>query len=171
MRCEHCGAPLRVDPDRGLFVCDYCAGEFAPPPEADGVLVIGPSALLCSLCQTPLSDALLGSFSLKYCAACHGMLISMDDLAPLIDAIRSHRDRPSGYLPPRTSAEADRHLRCPQCGAPMDGHAYGGGGNVNVDSCETCSLIWLDQGELRKIAIAPDHEPVYLKTGDSPRVS
>ena len=40
----------------------------------------------------------------------------------------------------------------------MDAHPYGGGGNVNVDSCETCGLIWLDGGELRRIVAAPDHE-------------
>jgi Zn-finger nucleic acid-binding protein len=30
-----------------------------------------------------------------------------------------------------------------------------------VDSCEDCSQLWLGRGELRKIAAAPDPEPVY----------
>jgi Zn-finger nucleic acid-binding protein len=166
MHCEHCGAAMRADPDRGLFICDYCSSEFAPPPEADGVLVMGPSALRCSLCKTPLDDGLLESFALKYCPTCHGMLLAMEDLPPLIDALRRHRDRPSGYFEARSPADADRHLPCPQCSSSMDGHAYGGGGNVNVDSCETCSLVWLDRGELHKIAVAPDHQPVYSSYED-----
>ena len=152
---------MRVDPDRGIFVCDYCGGQFAPPPEADGVLVVAPSKLLCSVCKTALSDGLLESFSLEYCATCHGMLIAMDDLPLLIDALRVRHERPSGYFVPRDARDADRHLACPKCGSAMDGHPYGGGGNVNIDSCENCSLVWLDQGELRRIVMAPDHEPVY----------
>jgi Zn-finger nucleic acid-binding protein len=38
----------------------------------------------------------------------------------------------------------------------MDTHSYAGPGNVIVDSCGDCFLIWLDRGELTRIAHAPD---------------
>ena len=38
----------------------------------------------------------------------------------------------------------------------MDAHYYAGPGNVVLDSCEDCGLIWLDRGELAHIAHAPD---------------
>ncbi len=38
----------------------------------------------------------------------------------------------------------------------MDAHPYYGGGNVVIDTCATCQLVWLDFGELRKIA---SHQP------------
>jgi Zn-finger nucleic acid-binding protein len=41
----------------------------------------------------------------------------------------------------------------------MDKHAYGGGGNVDVDSCEQCEVLWLDRGELSRIVAAPDRNP------------
>jgi Zn-finger nucleic acid-binding protein len=41
----------------------------------------------------------------------------------------------------------------------MDEHLYGGGGNVNVDSCEACGVLWLDRGELSGIVAAPDRDP------------
>jgi hypothetical protein len=85
------------------------------------------------------------------------MLIAMDDFQPMISAIRAHRDGPAVFISPRSAADAERVLHCPKCGAAMDDHPYGGGGNVNVDSCETCEMIWLDGAELRKIASAPDH--------------
>jgi Zn-finger nucleic acid-binding protein len=158
---------MRLDPDRGLFVCDYCGGQFAPAPDADGVLVTGQSTLTCSICKTPLSDGLLQEFSLQYCPGCRGMLIAMGNFPLLIDALRVNGNRPSGYFAARDSADEDRHLPCPKCGSAMDGHPYGGGGNVNVDSCENCSLIWLDRGELQKIVMAPDHEPIYSRYGNS----
>jgi Zn-finger nucleic acid-binding protein len=38
----------------------------------------------------------------------------------------------------------------------METHSYCGPGNVVIDSCEPCSLNWLDHGELARIAQAPD---------------
>ena len=42
MRCQNCAANMRADLEQGVFLCDYCGGEFVPPPEADGVLVLNP---------------------------------------------------------------------------------------------------------------------------------
>jgi Zn-finger nucleic acid-binding protein len=32
---------------------------------------------------------------------------------------------------------------------------------VNIDTCEPCSVLWLDRQELERIVMAPDHHPVY----------
>ena len=37
----------------------------------------------------------------------------------------------------------------------MSSHVYGGPGNVVVDACEFCHVVWLDPGELLRIALAP----------------
>lgn len=168
MTCEHCGAPLRADPERGLFVCDYCGSEVVPPAEDDGVLALDDSKFHCPLCSATLANASLEQLPLLYCRQCGGMLIAMDDLEPLISALRARRDSPAAYVAPRAASDAERALRCPRCRAAMEDHPYGGGGNVNVDSCEACATVWLDKGELRKIAAAADYEPpVYLEYGDS----
>jgi Zn-finger nucleic acid-binding protein len=157
MTCEHCGAPMRADRDRGVFVCEYCESQATPPADDDGVLLLGPTKEKCPICQSGLSNASLESFDLLYCEHCRGMLISINDFQPAIAALRAHRDAPAAFLAPRSSADADRTLICPKCGGAMDDHAYGGGGNVNVDTCEACDAIWVDGGELRKIASAADH--------------
>jgi Zn-finger nucleic acid-binding protein len=36
----------------------------------------------------------------------------------------------------------------------MEAHFYAGGGNVVMDTCETCCLHWLDHDELARIAQA-----------------
>jgi len=38
----------------------------------------------------------------------------------------------------------------------MDTHLYGGPGNVIIDTCESCALMWLDYGELERMVRAPD---------------
>ena len=52
----------------------------------------------------------------------------------------------------------------------MDEHLYGGGGNVDVDSCESCNVLWVDRGELSRIVAAPDRDPQDCRQlyGDSP---
>jgi len=151
---------MRVDRERGLFICDYCQSEVSPPVDADGILLLGAAKEQCPICAAAVSlaNGSLGSFNLLYCEHCHGMLIDMDDFQPLIAALRAQRDGPAAFLAPRSSADADRTLTCPKCGGAMDDHPYGGGGNVNVDTCEACEAIWLDGGELRKIAAAADRQ-------------
>jgi Zn-finger nucleic acid-binding protein len=164
--CENCGAPLRPDLDRGLYICDYCGSELVPPEGDDGVLVLDPAAFPCPLCARKLNIASLAEIAILYCAPCRGMLIAMTDMEAIVAGMRAHRDRPAGYVAPRRSADEHRAIACPRCGVTMDDHPYGGGGNVNVDSCEACGCLWLDRGELRKIASAPDYQPVYLEYGD-----
>jgi len=151
---------MRVDRERAIFICDYCGSETVPPATDDGVMVLGQAKEKCPLCDQPLKQASLEQYDLLYCEQCHGMLVSMDDLPQLIAALRTHFAAPAAYIAPRSSDDAERVLHCPKCGAAMDDHVYGGGGNVNVDTCETCESIWLDRGELRKIASAADH-PAY----------
>ena len=44
---------------------------------------------------------------------------------------------------------------CPQCGARMATHIYGGPGNLVIDNCAACRLNWLDYHELARIESAP----------------
>jgi Zn-finger nucleic acid-binding protein len=161
MTCEQCGAPMRADRERGLFVCDYCSSVATPPIDDEGVLLLGPAKEKCPICSASFNQTLstgsLELFSVLYCERCHGMLIPMDDFQPLISALKVHRDGPAAFIAPRSSSDAGRSLQCPKCGASMDNHEYGGGGNINIDSCETCEAVWLDRGELRKIVSAQDH--------------
>jgi Zn-finger nucleic acid-binding protein len=61
---------------------------------------------------------------------------------------------------PPDPKDLDRRIACPTCHRTMDAHQYGGPGNIAIDTCETCSVHWLDRGELRRIAMAPDHRYV-----------
>jgi hypothetical protein len=40
----------------------------------------------------------------------------------------------------------------------MEVHPYYGPGNVVIDSCSACDLIWLDHGELKQISDAPGRD-------------
>jgi Zn-finger nucleic acid-binding protein len=168
MNCANCGAPARLDRERGLFVCDYCGGEFVPPLGADGVQDLGLTKLLCPACGEPLSDGRLEQVDLLHCTSCRGMLIDMDKFMGVVEVLHAYRDRPATALPRPNEDALNLPRHCPRCSGDMMHHMYGGPGNVFIDTCETCSVNWLDQGELQRIAAAPDpayNTPLYSDYG------
>ena len=164
MNCGNCGAPGRLDRERGLFVCDYCHSEFMPPIGDDGVQVLDHTRLKCPGCQSLLAEGRIEAHPLLYCTQCRGMLVEMGRFVPLIETLRSYCDRPSAFLSPRGAEDAALPRICPHCSGPMEHHPYGGPGNIWLDTCERCAVNWLDKGELQKIASAPDRSgslPLY----------
>jgi Zn-finger nucleic acid-binding protein len=158
MTCPNCGAPLPVTVDQESFTCEYCRSVYVPEENEDGVRLLNEASnLACPVCAAPLVKAALADRGVLYCNHCRGLLISMHIFAGLLDELRSRRNGGPRVQPPSDRATTERHLDCPQCHARMDTHPYEGPGNVVVDSCSICYLIWLDSGEILRIVRAPDH--------------
>ncbi len=162
MNCPACGAPITPKPDTQGYHCDYCHAVFFPGEEDDGVEASaepiqsssGPS-LACPLCRVPLVKATIAKVPLLYCTQCHGLLMPMPVLQALIDELKTGKKKPAVQTPP-DRGDLKRTIQCPNCNRRMDTHFYAGPGNVIVDSCADCSLLWLDRGELTRIVHAPD---------------
>ena len=154
MNCPSCGAPMHPDGD-GLK-CDYCLSVYFPEKDDSGVRVLGESSdQACPICKVPLVDAVIAKTPILYCTQCRGMLIPMPVFQTLIEVLRVAQ----GGTTIQSAGEAKdlrRKIDCPHCHHPMDAHFYAGPGNVVIDSCDECMLIWLDHGELMCIVRAPD---------------
>jgi Zn-finger nucleic acid-binding protein len=150
---------MGLDREQGLMICPHCGSQAVPGLDEDGVLVVQPTAHHCPACQTLLADASIDGFQIIYCTGCHGVLIDMEKFVPLLELLREQRYWSRSSQSPR-NRDAARILKCPLCQHEMDLHPYGGGGNVDVDSCETCGVLWLDRGELSRIVAAPDRGPI-----------
>ena len=148
---------MEMNADRGCWVCPYCESEWAPETNIDGVQVLDAAAVDCPICAVKLSKARLLDYGLLYCQTCQGMLIQMGDLVPLTDDLRASRGSPDYIGRPPDPKQLDRRINCPRCSQTMDTHQYFGPGNVIIDTCEPCEVHWLDRGELKRIAFAPDH--------------
>ena len=149
---------MRLEEGRDTLVCDYCGQAQVPEANDDGVRILGePSALECPVCSVPLVAASIARHRVLYCEHCHGSLVGMGEFGALIGDLRAeaHGAATTPHAP--ASRELDRRLRCPQCRQAMDTHFYAGPGNIVIDDCSHCELNWLDAGELRTIAHAPDH--------------
>jgi Zn-finger nucleic acid-binding protein len=162
---------MRLKPDMESYKCDYCQSSYFPEKNDDGVRVLGePSGQNCPLCKIPLVHAVLAKNPIIYCTGCKGILILMQMLEGIIEELRDEHG--AGAAPVAPDKE-DLHcsIACPHCHRSMDAHFYAGPGNVVIDSCEECCLIWLDRGKLMRIVHAPDaptpSEPSFSADFDS----
>jgi LSD1 subclass zinc finger protein len=156
MNCPSCGAAMHLQPGEDSLRCDYCESIFYPEKDDDGVRVLGEvTDQDCPVCAIPLTHAALAKVRILYCTRCRGMLMAMDAFVELIDELRALG---SGTVPQVAPDRKDltRKSNCPQCHQLMDTHYYAGPGNVVIDSCDRCSLNWLDHGEIMRIVHAPD---------------
>ena len=147
---------------RGYFFCRYC-GSFHFPETAgdDGVRVLGVSAgpLRCPACSQPLASALLDeAHPVNYCRNCRGVLLPRETFAEVVRARRAWATGTPAPPVPLAPHELDRKITCPTCSARMTTHPYYGPGNVVMDSCDSCNVVWLDFGELRQIVEAPGRD-------------
>jgi Zn-finger nucleic acid-binding protein len=144
--------------------------EIEPQANEDGVQVGAETTNVCPVCQTLLSEGSIQTKSVLYCTKCRGLLVSIDKFLPLVEFLRALRHPTGSDIQPRDNSDADRKFACPMCDRIMIGHPYGGPGNVNIDTCERCAVIWLDRNELQRIVMAPDHYPVYSRYDSAGRL-
>jgi Zn-finger nucleic acid-binding protein len=150
---------MKLKADMQSLKCEYCLSVYFPEKNDDGVQVLDePSGHDCPVCQTPLVHAFVAKNPIIYCTKCNGMIVAMAGLEDTIDALRAEHGSAKAPPPPDKD-DLRRKINCPQCHRPMEAHIYGGPGNVIIDSCEECCIIWLDRGELMRIAHAPDSAP------------
>ncbi len=136
--------------NRNHLHCAHCDGYHFPQETGDGVCPLGdPAGVPCPVCRDQwLQAALIEGEPVCYCDRCRGFLTAVSLFGVIVIKRRSshdaHEQRPGPFDP----ADLHRSLKCPHCKKRMDAHPFFGGGNAVVDTCDRCSLIWLDAGEL-----------------------
>jgi Zn-finger nucleic acid-binding protein len=154
--CPSCGAPREYDRPRLIFTCRHCGTEEPVPVNLQAFDLLETSSLRCPSCTRQLVEALAGGKPVQVCTACHGALVPMPSFIAVVAVVRFFEGESLDILPARRQQPGDRLVTCSSCGQPMRSHLYGGPGNIVIDTCEHCQVNWLDAGELRRIALAPD---------------
>jgi Zn-finger nucleic acid-binding protein len=119
------------------------------------------SSLDCPFCKRALVSAVAGGKPINVCTGCYGVLVPMSEFVAVVAVVRFYEGQSLDVLPARRQQLDERLVMCPSCSRAMRSHLYGGPGNIVMDSCELCELNWLDSGELRRIALAPDSRSAY----------
>ena len=143
---------MNVDEGENFFHCEYCGSYDFPDPNQDGVALLDEVSLFaCPLCRKPLVAASIKNIRIFSCPNCRGNLIDQSKMLPILrqaqplDSISENLDHI------QNKSELTRTAVCPSCQKMMNVYPYGGPGNIIIQGCEHCRLIWLDFGELSRI--------------------
>jgi len=133
-------------------VCEFCGSFVLPDKTEDGVVVIGgPGQRSCPVCDQPLVEAAIERKPVEHCTRCGGVLCDRRTFTVIIERLRARQAGPKLEPEPIDRSELERKLTCPGCAQGMELHPYYGPGNVLVDSCDACHVVWLDKGEIATI--------------------
>jgi Zn-finger nucleic acid-binding protein len=161
MNCPHCGAPMNLFRERDYYYCEHCQSYHFPSMDNQGLRVLGknPEGIHCQHCQVVLDLITYDDFFQGYqCSKCHGLLFNRTTFREAIDFHRSRAKTPPEPFSQYNPNELNRKTYCPACQKEMDTFQYNGPGNIVIDTCHTCDLIWLDYGELQKVVNAPGRD-------------
>jgi Zn-finger nucleic acid-binding protein len=156
---------------RRYYFCRYCGSfHFLDNPDADGIQVLetAAQALKCPRCAGTLASALLDEHPVRLCTACRGVAMPRRSFAVVVQMRRMWATGQPLTPSPLNPAELERAMVCPSCSARMTAHPYYGPGNVIIDTCQPCDLVWLDFGELKQITDAPGSDRGIRKPPQRP---
>jgi len=158
MNCHQCGAPMVLVRERDYYFCEYCGVYHFPSSSEDGIRDLGkaPERITCPLCKVPLNMVVLDDhYRGHQCSNCQGILFNRSTFRVTLDGRRARAKTPPEPPVRPQDEELERKVHCPKCAQLMSTHRYLGPGNIIIDTCGTCNLIWLDYGELNKAVNAP----------------
>ena len=122
------------------------------PISSDGIVISERAAdVVCPRCNREMFFGELLKTKVVVCSICQGVVIQCGELGALVELLR--RDYAGSDDPPRPldPQELEVAVPCPACGSTMEVHPYGGPGNIVIDSCAECQIVWLDGAELSRI--------------------
>ena len=158
MMCQQCGAPMVLNRDRDYYFCEHCGAYHFPNSSEEGIRVLGedPDQIKCPVCQVPLHMITIDNhFKGHQCLNCQGFLFHRMTFRNTIESKRAMATTPAEPQTLVNEEELHRQVYCPDCGNVMETHLYLGPGNIAIDTCASCNLIWLDHGEINKVINAP----------------
>jgi Zn-finger nucleic acid-binding protein len=144
------------------FRCSHCGTYHFPHAiEADGIRIVGRpvDAPRCPICGTGMAHAVLDDdHPIDFCATCRGLLLPRAAFAHVTSTRRAWATSPPAEPIPLNREDLARELECPKCGRLFETYPHYGPGNVVIDNCTACDLVWLDFGEMRQIVDAPGRD-------------
>ncbi|MEM9410456.1 MAG: hypothetical protein AAGA30_05050 [Planctomycetota bacterium] len=128
-----------------------------PSTTADGVSFLDSVVeFTCPVCvDSDLMVGSLGNTQVCICESCKGFVIDSATMGDMIHHLRGTYQGADDRPVPINAEELDKQIDCPVCFQTMYTHPYYGPGNVVINSCNSCKINWLDEGELAAIVRAP----------------
>ena len=146
------------DGHQPVVVCEYCQSVQGLPTTGatiDRVIPLGQATdCACPRCDELLVQAAIDGLKAQNCPSCHGILIDGETFGMLVQRRRAKFRGPEAQPVRLDAAQLAVQVDCPSCELAMEVHPYYGPGNIVIDSCRRCRLVWLDRGEVSRVEAA-----------------
>lgn len=117
--------------------------------------------MLCPHCKIALNSINLKDIQIDICPLCHGVWLDKGELQKLIET-HAPIDIDAGQADSKTDEKLwEGEIECPKCEKLMQKSRYAVTSDTVIDSCRNGCGIWLDKGEIIRIAD-------YLATAEKP---
>ena len=160
--CPNCGAAMELVASGRCLRCAYCGTyHFHQTVEAEGIRVVGhlQDAPACTVCGLKVAHAVIDDeYPIDFCTKCRGLLMPRETFAHITNIRRAWATTPPADPVPLNRRDLNRELLCPKCHRKFETYPYAGPGNIVIDNCTACDLVWLDYGELQQIVDAPGRD-------------
>lgn len=160
MNCQNCGAPMVLVRQQDYWFCEYCGAFHFPPESEDGVRLLDAASeeMRCPLCRVQLSLGSIDGYQVRTCDRCRGVLAPQLSFGEIVKRRRAKASGPGVQPAALDRSQLERVIYCPGCSRKMETHPYYGPGNIIIDTCPHCRVLWLDFGELRQVTDAPGRD-------------
>jgi Zn-finger nucleic acid-binding protein len=109
---------------------------------------------VCPEDLTPLDTRILHGLSLDVCPGCAGIFFDEGEIAALQSNGPEALEQVEDAATPASFLYVDSPVPkpCPGCQGPMQVYRYRYSSDIRLDGCERCGGVWVQDGELAKIA-------------------
>mgnify|MGYP001073017643 CR=1 FL=1 len=112
----------------------------------------------CVVCDTTLITRTFAKQQIDLCERCGGVWCDDGELVPVVNALIRQGKIPESApaAVPKTRQHVDHDVSdkaCPRCQTATESFNYAYDSNIFLNRCVTCAGIWLDGGELRRVAL------------------
>lgn len=112
----------------------------------------------CPACQVPMREGVEAGARHHACPQCAGLWFADGDMARLLAAGPQAVDFVEETNRPVREPEPATALLCPDCGSPLMAYKYAYASPVELDGCERCGGVFVQDGELAAIQGWKDEE-------------
>ena len=160
--CPNCGAAMDLVESRRYLKCRHCGTyQFHQTTDAEGIHIVGnlADAPGCPVCSKSMAHAVIDNeHPIDFCRECRGLLLPRETFAHITNSRRAWATTPPAEPVPFDRNDLARKLHCPKCQGKFETYPHYGPGNVVIDNCTGCDVVWLDYGELKQIIDAPGRD-------------
>jgi uncharacterized protein len=108
----------------------------------------------CPRCGGGLTDRPFGSITLDGCTSCGGVWFDRDELRQLAqESGTGLLEAELAFQDAAGTTTTTGAMLCPRCSIGLYAFSFPHTPDVELDACRQCKGIWLDDGELQKIAM------------------